>query len=151
MIPQPPAPGLSWITNSLIFHEHVIIRTCQKEGDFSLMLKKSLNLELLNLTLAVLTLLGRRVAVGEEAEVALVVPADQRQAALHHDPPLAALRRRGAADQHVLGEARAVALPGAQQAAAVDVWRQEGKGQHRCQNESNLFEQNFSFVTNMNV
>lgn len=97
------------------------------------MLKLSLNLGVLNenWTLAAswvgLTLLGRRVAVGEEAEVAFVVPANQRQAALHHDPPLAALRRCGAADQHALGQARAVALPGAQQAAAVDVWREEGK------------------------
>lgn len=71
------------------------------------------------------TLLCWRVAVGEEAEVALVVPADQRQAALHHHPRLAALRRRGAAHQHVLGQTSAVALPGAQEAAAVDVCRGE--------------------------
>lgn len=91
-----------------------------------------------------LTLLGRRVAVGEEAEVAFVVPADQRQAALHHDPPLAALRRRGAADQHALGQTRAVALPGAQQAAAVDVWREGGEDKTDVQvgqNKVELFEQ----------
>lgn len=111
--------------------------------------KLSLNFKLLNVnwTLAAsragLTLLGRRVAVGEEAEVAFVVPADQRQAALHHDPPLAALRRRGAADQHALGQARAVALPGAQQAAAVDVWREESENKADVklrQNEADLFE-----------
>lgn len=76
--------------------------------------------------------------------MAFVIPADQRQAALHHDPPLAALRRRGAADQHVLGQACAVALPGAQQAAAVDVWREESRDITDIklrQNEVDLFGQ----------
>lgn len=69
------------------------------------------------------TLLGWGVAVGEEPEVSLVVPADQRQAARHHDSRLSALRRRGTADQHALGQTCAVALPGAQQTAAEDIWK----------------------------
>lgn len=77
------------------------------------------------------TLLCRGVAVGEEPEVALVVPADQRHAALHHHTWLAALCRRGTADQHVLRQARAVALPGAQQATAVDVCRERIRTRQR--------------------
>lgn len=70
---------------------------------------------------AAFTLFCGGVSVGEEPEVSLVVPADQRHAAFHHYSRLAALRRRGAADQHVLWQACTVALPGAQQAATVDI------------------------------
>ena len=68
------------------------------------------------------TLLGGRVSVGEEAEVALVVPADQGHVASHHGAGLATLLGSGGTDQHALGQACAVTLPGAQQAAAVDLW-----------------------------
>lgn len=33
MIPQPPAHGLSWITNSLIFPEHVIMKRRRKKKE----------------------------------------------------------------------------------------------------------------------
>lgn len=69
------------------------------------------------------TLLQRRVGVGQEAEVALVVPADQGHVALGAHAVLAARRGRGRAGQHGLRQPRAVALARAEQAAAVDPWR----------------------------
>ena len=72
------------------------------------------------------TLLHRRVGVGEEAEVPLVVPADQRHVALRLDAVLAPGGGRGRVGQHGQGQAGAVAFPGAQQAAAVNPWWGQG-------------------------
>lgn len=59
------------------------------------------------------TLLDRRVGIGEESEVALVVPADERHVALHLDVGLAALLRAFRVMQHGCRQTGAVALPGA--------------------------------------
>ena len=66
------------------------------------------------------TLLHGRVGVGQEAEVPLVVPADQGHAPLHSDAVLAPGGRQGRAAQHGGRQAGAVTLPGAEQPAAVD-------------------------------
>lgn len=78
------------------------------------------------------TLLHRRVGVGEEAEVPLVVPADQGHVALHLDAVLAPGGRRGRVGQHGQRQARAVTLPGAEQAAAVNPWGGRGHKTARC-------------------
>lgn len=67
------------------------------------------------------TLLHRRVGIGQEAEVPFVVPADQRHVPLHLDAVLAPGWGGGRARQHRQGQAGAVTLPGAEQAAAVNV------------------------------
>lgn len=72
------------------------------------------------------TLLHRRVGIGQEAEVPLVVPADQRHVPLHLDAVLAPRRRGGRVGQHGRRQARAVALPGAEQAATVNPWWGQG-------------------------
>lgn len=67
-----------------------------------------------------LTLLHRRIGIGQEAEVTLVVPADQGHIPFRLDLVLATGRRRGRAGQHRWWEACTIALPGAEQTAAVD-------------------------------
>lgn len=61
-----------------------------------------------------LTLLHRGVGVGQEAEVPLVVPADQRHVSLCPDLVLAPGKWGGRVGQHGLREARAVTFPRAQ-------------------------------------
>lgn len=75
------------------------------------------------------TLLHGRVGIGQEAEVPLVVPADQRHAPLHPDLVLAPGWRRSRVAQHGRRQAGAVTLPGAEEAAAVDLW---GDTNHTC-------------------
>lgn len=55
----------------------------------------------------------RRVCVSEEPEIALVVPADERHVALHHDTGLASGLGPVCVDEHRLGQPGAVALLGA--------------------------------------
>lgn len=74
------------------------------------------------------TLLHGRVGIGQEAEVAFVVPADERHVPLGPDPVLAPGWRHGWVGQHGQRQTCAVALPGAEQAAAENPW--QGKG-HR--------------------
>lgn len=67
------------------------------------------------------TLLHWRVGVGQEAEVPFVVPANQRHVPLHLDAVLAPGWGGGRVGQHGRGQAGAVTLPGAEQAAAVNL------------------------------
>lgn len=77
-----------------------------------------------------LTLLHRGVGIGQEAEVPLVVPADQRHVALCPDLVLAPGERDGRVGQHGWREARAVTLPGAEEATAVDTWKERCRLSH---------------------
>lgn len=79
---------------------------------------------------SLLTLLHRGVGVGQEAEVPLVVPADQRHVPLGPDLVLAPGQWGGRVGQHGGGEAGAVAFPRAQQATAVDPWQERHKLSH---------------------
>jgi hypothetical protein len=71
-----------------------------------------------------LTLLHRGVGVGQEAEVPLVIPADQGHVPLHLDLVLAPDWRGGRVAQHGWWESCAVTLPRAEQTTAVDAWRE---------------------------
>lgn len=63
---------------------------------------------------SLLTLLHRGVGIGQEAEVPLVIPADQRHVPLRPDLVLAPGEWGGRVGQHGWREARAVAFPRAQ-------------------------------------
>lgn len=60
----------------------------------------------------------------------LVVPADQRHVALRPDLVLASGRWGGRVGEHGWRETCAVALPGAQEATAVDPWEERYKLSH---------------------
>lgn len=79
---------------------------------------------------SLLTLLHRGVGVGQETEVPLVVPADQRHVALGPDLVLASGKWDGRVGQHGWRETCAVTLPGAEEATAVDSWKERCKLSH---------------------
>lgn len=76
---------------------------------------------------SLLTLLHWGVGVGQEAEVPLVVPADQRHVTLCPDLVLAPGEWGGRVGQHGWREACAVTLPGAEETTAVDAWKDRCK------------------------
>lgn len=79
---------------------------------------------------SLLTLLHRGVGIGQEAEMPLVIPADQRHVALRPDLVLAPGKWGDRVGQHGWREACAVTLPGAEEAAAVDPWKERYKLSH---------------------
>lgn len=62
--------------------------------------------------------------------MSLVVPADQRHVALCPDLVLASGKWDGRVGQHGWRETCAVTLPGAEEATAVDPWKERGKVSH---------------------
>lgn len=79
---------------------------------------------------SLLTFLHRGVGIGQEAKVSFVVPADQRHVALCPDLVLAPGKWGSRVGQHGWRETCAVALPGAEEAAAVDPWKERCKLSH---------------------
>lgn len=83
-----------------------------------------------------LTFFGGRVGVSEEPEAAFVVPVDYGRIASHLNVRLATLLWSLGIDQHRLRKTCAIALPGAQQPAAVDACRRENVQQKKVNNPS---------------
>lgn len=81
-----------------------------------------------------LTFFSGREGVSEEPEVAFVVPVDYGHIASHLNVRLATLLWSLGIDQHRLRKTCTVALPGAQQTAAVDACRRGNILQNKINN-----------------